>query len=123
MKFVLASLAALASATILDEAEYRFMEFISKHDKNYDSADEYTFRLMLWKELDQVIESHNADVTQTHKLGHNNLSDKSQLEKAALLGLKKNSKVVKSHKYFTTVHDNADSVDWRDEGAVTDVKD
>ena len=45
------------------------------------------------------------------------------LEKKSLLGFKKNVGATKKVQYLTGVHSNSDSIDWRDEGAVTDVKD
>jgi len=53
MKFLLAGLAAVASATMINDAEFRFMEYISTNAKSYNSADEYALRLMLWSAIDK----------------------------------------------------------------------
>jgi C1A family cysteine protease len=123
MKFILAALATIASATMLDDSEFRFMEYISTHAKSYDSADEYALRFNFWSITDKFIASHNADSTQTHIVGHNFLSDMTPLEKKSLLGFKKTEGTKKNVKYFTDVMSNDDSINWVDNGAVTPVKD
>jgi hypothetical protein len=52
MKFILAGLVAVASATIIDDAEFRFMEYISTQAKSYGSADEYALRFKFWSAID-----------------------------------------------------------------------
>jgi len=122
MKFLLAGLAAVASATMINDSEFRFMEYISTHAKSYGSADEYALRFMNWSAMDKQISTHNADSTQTHKIGHNKLSDMTSLEKKSMLGYNKVVGATKNYRDNSAV-ESADSINWVTNGAVTGVKD
>jgi C1A family cysteine protease len=79
-------------------------------------------RFELWQESNDIIQTHNADPTNTHLLGHNFLSDYTQAEKAALRGYKQAPKPNGP----VLVHDGSvlpNAVDWVTAGKVGPVKD
>lgn len=80
---VIASVAALASATT--QLEFEFMQFMSKHNKSYESLEEYEMRKALFEVKDAFIKEHNM---RGHKytVAHNKFSDYTQAEMDALMG-------------------------------------
>ena len=81
------AVAAVASATIMDEVEFSFIQFIAKYGKSYSSRTEFNERLANFKETDTEIKKLNAEQTRTRH-GHNKFSDWSRSEYEQLLGLK-----------------------------------
>merc|ERR1719327_1498055 len=98
------------------------MAYQAEHSKKYESKEEYRLRFQLWKQADEIINNHNNDATQTHKLAHNFISDMTPLEKVSLTGFRGKSDK-KGEKMTFNASSNADSVNWVDAGAVTPVKD
>lgn len=119
MKFVLAALATVAAAH--PQHQFKFMQYIAEHGKSYSTASEYALRFALWSKTEEFIQESNAKST-THVAGHNFLSDLTKAEKSSRLGLS-NMHVEAPKNIKTRNVTSADSVDWRDEGAVTPVKD
>ena len=72
------SFAALALAGVvsaIDEETFQFMKYLSQFNKSYTSVEEFNVRLALFSARDKFIAEWNADETNTHKVGHNFLSD------------------------------------------------
>jgi cathepsin L len=100
--------------------DYEFIKYVAQYGKSYGTRAEFEFRSAQFKESLAKIAEHNADATQTHTLGINKFSDKTQAEMSKMLGLK--PRAAKNVKVLPT-HNLTDSVDWRTQGAVTPVKD
>jgi len=78
---------SVASATIMDEVEFSFIQFIAKYGRNYSSRTEFNERLANFKFINDEIIRHNSESsTTTH--GHNKFSDMSRSEYRQMLGLK-----------------------------------
>ena len=70
-----AALIALAGASdIMEAADYKFMEFVTREGKSYGTKAEYEFRAALFKESLQFVETHNAS-NETHEVEINSMSD------------------------------------------------
>jgi len=125
MKFVIATLASVAVA--FEESQFRFMEYMANHGKSYKDATEMAMRYSNWLRIDEFIAKHNADPKETHRVGHNYLSDWTKAEKSQLSGLKHEHTVnaTRPETYITRrigLTAGRD-LDWRDQGVVTPVKD
>jgi len=71
--FVALAIAAVANA-VETENNFKFMQFVSKFAKNYDTVEEWMTRMKNWLETEKAIEEHNAKQS-SYKLGHNKFSD------------------------------------------------
>jgi C1A family cysteine protease len=95
------------------------MEHVADHGLSYGTIEEFNFRQSVWELLDAEINRINA----THEnftVGHNFMSTWTYAEKKRLNGYK--ASLV--HPFVTESYEAPaeDSVDWRDLGAVTPVK-
>lgn len=72
----------------LDAYDYKFMAYVSQHNKSYGTTAEFQFRKNQFVIRDKEIEAFNADVNNTHTVGHNILSDKTFDETKRLNGFK-----------------------------------
>ena len=99
-----------------------FRSWTEEHGKTYDS-EEYARRLATFSSNVERINAYNAE-HDTHWLGLNQFSDLSTEEFQAMTGLRgvsdSPSLASEGFKYADSVADGA--VDWREKGAVTDVK-
>lgn len=131
--FLLISSAISATAYTTDNEWSAFSAFRERFHKRYDSLDELQTRLSQFRENLKSIRDHNANSTNTFTLGVNQFSDLSLAEfKEQNTGGFKNSKVDSSSpmvsrsscKTFSEGTDSIpSSIDWREFGAVTPVKD
>ena len=118
MKFSLL-VAGASAATLMTPEDYKFMEYVTEYGKSYGTVAEFEFRSALFKKRHALIEAHNADSNNTHVLGHNEFSDKTYDEMKVRNGYR--------HQEPTRVVEldtsaNAATIDWRDQGAVSPVK-
>ncbi|KAL1346016.1 hypothetical protein HN51_019669 [Arachis hypogaea] len=110
-----------------DEAsmEERYEEWIIKHGKVYNNDEEKQKRFLIFKSNVEYIESFNAGGDKSYKLGINHLTDITVEElKASLNGFKRpqrGSTPPTPFKY-ANVESVPSSIDWRNKGAVTSVK-
>lgn len=88
MKQTLA-LALLAVANAMDLNTYKYMKYISEFNKSPASVEEFNMRMRNFVASDSFIEEWNADPTNTHRVGHNFLSDWTAEEKSKLTQLGK----------------------------------
>jgi len=104
-----------------------FQKFVQKYNKVYADKQEYETRFEIFKETLQFIETHNADATKTHKVAINHFADLTHEEfKSTIMPKPKVKRPADNG--ATHTHQNSgitlpDSVDWRQKGAVTPVKD
>jgi hypothetical protein len=83
--FLALALAGAASATVV-ENDLKFMNFMAKWSKAYDTVAEFNKRLVIFMEKEAEIIAHNANTEFTFTLGHNNMSDWTEEEYRQLLG-------------------------------------
>jgi cathepsin F len=126
--FISAAFAALAAAEFtMDENDFKFVQYMTIHGKNYSNVDEYNLRKARFIQRDEEIAHLNeTETTSTH--GHNHFSDWTQEEFDATLGLKNMGAPRMSDNVLQ--HEDAPhkllgaptTWDWRANGAVTAVK-
>lgn len=118
-----ATLGAVASATLMQKLDYDFMRFVSAHNKMYGTVEEFDLRKSLYAEVDAFVQEANSKDS-SYRAAHNKFSDWTQQEKDNLLGLKNmpvtlmDDEVVEAEAPINTTTKN-----WCDEGACTPVKD
>ena len=100
-----------------------FRDFITKYNKEYSSKEEHEKRFEIFVENFEYIKEHNSRNGTTYTLGINHLADLRHDELG--LGLKLDLGPSKCDKFNTeyTYQSLPSSVDWRDNNAVTPVKD
>ena len=105
---------------ILSAEDYKFMNYVSTFGKRYGTKAEFEFRSNIFKNNLQKIEDwNNAD--NTHTLGINEFTDKTETEMQKMLGYKKDKYAQKKIQVLDESN-LADEVDWTTKGAVTPVK-
>ena len=122
MKTFAASLfAAVASAEMMTETDYKFMSYISQQGKMYATVEEFLARKDIFKATDAHIESVNSNPNSTYTAGHNQFSDMTEAEFSRTLGLRG----AEEREVVADVVDAnyPSSWDWRAQGKVTAVKD
>ncbi|XP_060553709.1 procathepsin L-like [Ruditapes philippinarum] len=101
------------------------------HKKNYVSKEEESLRRLLWEDNLQYVQSHNLQADRgvhTFWLGMNEYADMGVKEFVAVMnGYKHNATAVSRCGHYMTpnnieVSDLPDTVDWRDKGYVTPIK-
>ena len=123
MKIAIAALLGYVSATkLMAPEEYAFMSFITEFGRSYGTTAEYKFRLDVFANKLAFINKWNADETNTHKLGVNQFMDRTPEEMKKRLGKVESDKFQQNVILFDETN-LADSVDWREKGAVSFVKD
>lgn len=111
---------------------YDFKQFVREYGKVYTSSEEETFRRRVFNANLKHVLHHNSQPGLTWKMGINHLSDRTQSELAALRGYKKeissqdhvvDARASMASDFNPLVGDLPTSVDWRQKGAITPVKD
>jgi len=115
-----ANYSATLEAPLMEEADYKFMNFVSQNGRSYATKAEFQFRSQIFKQTLAEIEAINASPEHGHVAEVNFLADMTPAERKRL-----NS--YKGEKKFDNIvyHDETNlqaSVDWRSKGAVTPVK-
>lgn len=108
-----------------EEVMTMYEAWLAEHGKVYNALGEKDGRFQIFKDNLRYIDAHNSQ-DRTYKLGLNRFADLTNEEyRSKYLGTKKlGSKKRLSDRYAPKDSDNLpDSVDWREKGAVTDIKD
>jgi len=116
--FAFAAVAGITSA--LNSAEFEYMQYVAKFNKQSNDVDEFQVRMANFAIVDKFIQEHNS-TNATHTAGHNQFSDWSHAEYKSILGYVRGENVTKNVQVFEPT--NADTVNWVTKGAVTAVKD
>jgi C1A family cysteine protease len=115
MRSILA-LSLLGAVSMAEEtAEFEFMNFIAKFNKNYNNMEEYATRFAVWKKMDDFVRKVNAPGSEyTHTAAHNHMSDYHHHELMAMMGTVENldRPVYVEHE---TIQANRTEMDWRTE--------
>jgi len=118
------AIAAVATATIMNETDFAFVQYIAKFNKTYASMAEFNERLANFQFMHTEIKRLNSEnSTTTH--GHNKFSDMTREEYRSMLGLK-NQPAPKLHgKKQETLNQTAPpaSVNWVTAGYVIAIQD
>jgi C1A family cysteine protease len=109
-------------STVISEQEHAFMQFIAEHRRHYGTKEEYEYRLELFTELYNFVKEHNAEESHTFTVGINKFADFSPIERKQLLGYIAKTDGLDQVTYLDESA-TADSIDWRQKGAVNAVKD
>jgi len=96
----------------------QYMLYVAQHGKHYITTEEFEIRKALYIQSDAIIEEHNQQNV-SFQLGHNVFSDWTEHEKSKLTGAFKHV----AGEPTILEETNAATVDWRTNGAVTQVKD
>ena len=110
--FVALTLAAVATA--IDTETFEFMQFVSKHGRNYSTLAEFNMRQELFTALDKEIKEWNATPGVTSQMGHNYLSDWTAAEKLALRGLTEEHTPEKATHFAPEGYQAVSTFDWCD---------
>ena len=106
---------------MISQDEKEFMRWMHKHNKDYFSHEEYAFRFGVWKAHKTEAAMHNARNDVSHKKGLNQFSDLTKDEFSRYyLGYRPNANKVRNEKILDESANG--SIDWRQHGAVTGVK-
>jgi C1A family cysteine protease len=125
--FALAASALAANTRPIEFYEKEFFEHMQKFNLKFTNGAEFIKRLSIFANTLDVIEAHNADATQTYKMGVNQFTHLTLDEFAAVnnLGVKMPNLRKNLSGPAHVAKDAATlpaSVDWRASGAVTAVK-
>lgn len=118
---------ALNSCIVSEEERLfnEFTKFMKKYNKHYSGVDQMRYKFETFKNNFSVLAKVMADKKPTYSVGVTKFFDMTAEEfKAKYLGFKKPASLTKDLRFLSyskKVH--AESFDWRDQGAVSDVKD
>jgi len=118
--FLAAALAGAASASV---DQFKFMQYVSKFNKNYSSVEEFEMRManFLEKELDII--ANEQDSESTYTMAHNHMSDWTHEEYKSILTYRSDPDMPKFYNLEAENEIAENSVNWVTAGAVTPVKD
>ena len=124
MKFTVAAIIATAASASSDAFTNTFLKYLAFHGKSYLTVEEFEARKTLFTYSENFINNHNSHNT-SYTLGHNKFSDMSKEEKAAYRGRLESSEnsTLDCNMEIFPIDSLPDSIDWRDLGAVNDIRD
>ena len=102
---------------------YEFEQYVLDFEKEHSSTDhpEFFYRKMIFENNLRKIREHNADETQSWKMGVNKFADMTQAEMNRFKGLAKkrvseytNTTLLDESQYKIKVEDLPDTFDWND---------
>jgi cathepsin L len=108
--------------------DYTFDQYKTEFNRNYDTEEE-TLRRGIFEAQLKTIHTHNANPSHTWKMGVNHFTDRTEEELQNSFGVKRSllyqqhAKPMVVHRTPDVVQDLPASVDWRDKGIISNVKD
>lgn len=122
-----AAFCASEAIATLTELQYYYAGYIAMYSKNYQTIDEFHYRMGLFDRTSELIRNHNTKgASHSFYLGHNQFSDMTQAEKRAYLGYHQplSTSTSQKHLEYTILEDNyGNSLDWRAKGVVGPIRD
>lgn len=107
----------------ITEEEMQYMRYVTEWGKTYGTKAEFEFRLEQFKKTLAKMAIHNSNNDHQSTVGHNQFSDWTDAEYRRLLGYNRMAeKGLKRTPEILDTSDLADSVNWVEKGAVTNVK-
>ena len=104
----------------LDATDYAYFAYVSEYGKSYGTVAEFMFRSAEFRKSKEFVDAHNADPTNTWEVELNMFADRTYDEMKQMNGYI--SSGVEPTEFVELPASNADTVDWRGKGKVTDVK-
>ena len=120
------TIAGVVSATIMNMEDYKFIKYIVKFNKEYNTIEEFNMRKLNFLLTDAEIARLNARVNATSVHGHNHFSDLSDTEFKSRIGLKDIRLPDRTDSFNEDVSFASvlpDNIDWVAKGKVNPVKD
>ena len=111
------------SQDLISAEEYAFMGYITKYGRSYATKSEYSFRLAQFTKRVAEHKRWNSTSGQTSSQGVNHLTDRTDAEIAKLNGYRRSNKYDGERVKKIQIKETDGPVDWREKGAVTQVKD
>jgi len=121
--FFAAALAAISTAKLMTPGQNEFLRFVVKYGKNYLTTEEFEARAEIFSQFYDHVLSVNENPASGHRAAINAYSDNSPEEWDRMMGLKNVGQPTNLNGVFHELTDTPTSVDWRDSGCVTGVKD
>jgi len=119
MRTFAAALLSAATARVMTETDFEFINFVAQHNKNYGTVEEFNMRAAVFAETHAEIAALNNSETSVH--GHNKFSDFTREEYRKMLGLK-NIEMPAANGCLSGTP-TVDSVNWIQAGKVDAVQD
>lgn len=120
MKTVAAAIAAaLATARQIETDDYQFTLYMAQFNKNYQSLEEYSLRLVEFSKINQSITKFSSK-PRTSTVSHNRFSDWTKAEREFLMGYHSKLREFRRQGYYPQTPLTA--ISWVDLGAVTAVQ-
>jgi|Transcript_4040 hypothetical protein len=94
-----AALAALSAARQIETDDYQFTLYMAQFNKNYQSLEEYSLRLIEFSKINQAIQKF-ASKPRTSWVSHNRYSDWTQAEREFLMGYHLKMREFRRQGYF-----------------------
>lgn len=109
------------------EQDTEFLKFISLHNKEYETTNEFNFRREIFAKNLETINEHNSK-KRSYTLGVNQFTDMSDEEFNSMNKLKTGSNLYTKKNSYVSISEAKQikqeaGIDWRKLGAVTRVKD
>jgi C1A family cysteine protease len=119
MKSFAATLFAAATARVMTENDFEFINFVAQHNKNYATVEEFNMRAAIFAETHAEIAALQNETSQH---GHNKFSDYTREEYKSMLGFNA-EEMPASNAACLSGTPNQTTVDWVKAGKVDKVQD
>ena len=106
----------------ITEEEMAYMRYVTEWNKSYGTKAEFVFRMEQFKATMAKVAEHESNNAHGSTVGLNEFSDWTEAEYKRLLGYKPRENSGKEPVDFDTTVEIPSEKDWRDDGAVTKVK-
>jgi len=119
MRTFAATLLSAATARLMTETDFEFINFVAHHNKNYETVEEFNMRAAIFAEVHAEIAELNKNETSQH--AHNKFSDYTREEYRQMLGYKQVDMTQENGCLSGSA--NSDYVNWVEAGKVDAVQD
>ena len=114
-----AALSAIASGAQIETDDYQFTLFMAQFNKNYQSLEEYSLRLIEFSKINQAIMKFSSK-PHTSWVTHNRYSDWTSAEREFLMGYHPSYREFRRQGYYPSA--NVAHINWAEKGAVSQVQ-